>query len=144
MQLQFFSQEEFDTHVEVPEQTEIGLIPEGTYDFKVDNVKEETTKAGDPKLTLVYKVLDGRYKGRLVFDSFVRAGLKYFQERLARLGVQPPEFYEDPEIVVGREFSAGIKHKESNGYTNYQVYINKLLNGDGADPADPDMDFGNW
>lgn len=46
-------------------------VPEGTYEVKVEKLELVQSKAGDPMVSAWFKVLQGEYKGSLIFMNQV-------------------------------------------------------------------------
>jgi hypothetical protein len=45
-------------------------VPDGTYVGEVVKAEKGTSKAGNPKLTVQWKIVYGEYKNRVIFDTF--------------------------------------------------------------------------
>jgi hypothetical protein len=63
-------------------------IPDGSYSAEIVYAEEGTSKAGNPKIDLRWKVIDGEFEGRLVFDvlTFTPAALFRVKNTLKALG----------------------------------------------------------
>jgi hypothetical protein len=58
------------TNVERPADNDFAPLPEGWYPCKIDSIKTMETKAGDPMLSICYRIIDKIYEGRFLFDNF--------------------------------------------------------------------------
>lgn len=45
-------------------------VPEGKYKVMIDNEEPKQTQAGDKKLNVTYQILEGDYKGKLIFMGY--------------------------------------------------------------------------
>ena len=81
-------------------------LPEGTYPCRLVDVDESTTRSGDPMWKLTWRVLDGEYRGRRIFDtiSFSERALKRTQHVLFVLGLDVGGKVDlVPEMILGRD-----------------------------------------
>lgn len=91
------------------------LIPKGKYPAIVDEVEFGESSTGNPMLTIKYKITEGEYEGRNLWDFIVLGGkalefslpkLKKFLVRLCpevTLAGFNPQAFADEGIAVGRE-----------------------------------------
>jgi len=54
-------------------------IPEGRYDLNVEKAELGQAETGNPMIKVTYKITDGTYKGRLVWDNFVLIPNSYWK-----------------------------------------------------------------
>lgn len=110
-------------------------IPDGEYFCTVCDSQIRKTKSGDDQLSLTYRIDDGEYKGRKVFDNFNlwsmnQQALEISQRNLktlATVGGHPnPNFIQDSSELHGLHFMLRIKTKEGKDYPSY--YYNKAKN----------------
>jgi len=97
---------------DVEEDRGFDIIPKGDYPCIVDEQEFGESKSGNPMITTKFKITEGEYEGRVVFDYWVLAGkgsefglgkLKKFLTRVtpeADLAAFNPEtFCEDGEAI---------------------------------------------
>jgi len=131
-----------------------GLIPEGAYVVSVFDVAEGTSMSGNKKLVIKYKIEEGKYIGRFIWDSislsknslwrlqkFVRAlGFPYTSEQeidtdewigKKLIVLVRKNTYQGKENLKVMDFKAYDKQEgeDINGYTKDEVKdeIDKLL-----------------
>jgi|WetSurMetagenome_2_1015567.scaffolds.fasta_scaffold134854_3 hypothetical protein len=98
-------------------------LPEGVYQFQINEAEEAESQAGNPMVNLRLAVVnDPQYNGRTVFDRLVLTAasarrLKAFGDAAGldfRMGVDPAE-------MVGKIVWAEVKHEEYQGETNAKI-----------------------
>lgn len=93
-------------------------IPEGVYSVEVVEATEGVSQSGNPKIDVRYKVLDGEYEGRILFEvlSFHPNALWRAKKTLQNLGF-PADFNGeiDCEDLIGRLASALVVIEPSSG-----------------------------
>lgn len=133
--------------IERPEDTsgDFKALPDGTYDCVVDRVEVRQTSAGDDMLSISYKVSDGKYAGRLIFENLnlwhseseeaKHIALKNLWSIHEALGFE--ELSENAEQLVGGPLSVKVKvvkhwsdpDKQVNEITGYKP-LNSVSQGD--------------
>lgn len=73
-------------------------IPSDVYECAIETSEYRTSKTGNPKISVGWKVLDGPYAGRMVFDdiSFAPNALPVTKSKLVGMGFDP-NIQLDPE-----------------------------------------------
>lgn len=97
------------------------IIPKGTYPAIVDELEFGESSSGNPMISVKFKLTEGEFEGRVVFDYWVLAGkgaefglgkVKKFLSRVmpeVNLGsFNPAEFAESGE-AIGRELQVVLK-----------------------------------
>jgi len=69
---------------EVPQETGFQPIPKGRYEVVVDRMEPKATKSGGTMLSTAYQVVDGKYKGRLIFENINIENKNNVAERIGR------------------------------------------------------------
>ncbi len=123
-----------------PEETGFALIDEGTYEAEIVDCKLDLTKEPN-HLTVVYQITnDERYQNNKIFGNYhlEGRGIGFLKKDMATLGfdyenVGSPEdladlFWNNMPIPV----VIYMKHKEYNGKTYANVYLNDRLDIPGA------------
>ena len=65
-------------------------IPAGRYPVEVDDAEEMTSRKGDPMIKLIFKVLEGEYTGRIIYNYIVfnEGGMFSARKAIEALGVE--------------------------------------------------------
>lgn len=110
-------------------------IPEGKYEVKIDKMELTESKKGRPMLTVWMKILEGEYKGQLIFynqvvdmgfglhnaNEFLRSldsGLDVTFENFRQYGNLIMDIHEAIDGVL----EYGLKYgKNSKGYNTYEI-----------------------
>ena len=91
-------------------------VPEGAYRVKVAEVRQGTTRDGDPRWGLRLEVVDGLYAGRIAaWDGLVwsERGLRRVKHVLEHFGFDVTGDLElDPDDLVGLEVRVEVQHEE--------------------------------
>lgn len=116
-------------NVEVNKQ-DYSAIPDGKYNVVVAKADVKESKAGGHYLNVGYQIVDGDFKGRIIFDivniahsnpEVVRIGM----ERLATIawatGHEKDSVDDTDDLINKLPFSISIKSEEKDGYTNMRV-----------------------
>jgi len=94
-------------------------VPHGQYEVKIDKMELTASKAGDPMVSIWFKVLDGEYKGsRIFYNQVITQG---FQIHLAN------------ELLRSMETNLLIEFK------TYKQYGNLLM--DALEAIDGNLEF---
>lgn len=105
-------------------------IPDGKYNVVIARIDVKESKSGGHYLSVGYQVMDGDFKGRVIFDNVnvahsnpdvVRIGM----ERLATIawatGHTGDSIDDTDDLVNKKQFSIAVKNEEKDGYTNVRV-----------------------
>ena len=110
-------------------------VPEGRYEVKIDKMELTESKKGRPMLTVWMKILEGEYKGQLIFynqvvdigfglhnaNEFLRSldsGLDVTFENFNQYGNLIMDIHEAIDGVL----EYGLKYgKNSKGYNTYEI-----------------------
>lgn len=90
-------------------------IPEGKYLCTVENVEEARTQYQDEMWKLRFRVADGKYAGRIIFDNMVfsEAALKRVKLICSRLGIDvSKELDLTPAMVKGQSCQLTVEIEE--------------------------------
>lgn len=113
---------------DTPEDTGFEVLPKGEYPAIVDELEFGESKSGNPMITVKFKITEGEYENRVLFDYWVLAG-KGSEFGLARLkkflvrvtpevplaGFNPAQFAEDA-VAIGRECVLEVRvQKQTKG-----------------------------
>ena len=104
-------------------------IPKGKYDVAIFNVEYKEGKAA-PYLAITYKVQEGPFAGRQVFDNVSFSPKALFKLK-GLLAVVMPEVDTngklsfDPDDLVGKQCAIVVTHEEYNGES--QARVTKVL-----------------
>jgi len=112
--------EEFDIDVESMEIEErsYGVIPAGEYLMQLDKSEMKNTKAGGLMLAATFRIIDGDYENRLIFENFNLKGseqaVKIGTENLGRLckAVGAPTI-RYPEAYTHKPFIGKVRVQQS-------------------------------
>lgn len=100
---------------QVEEQKGFELIPKGKYEAIVDEIEFSESKAGNPMITAKFKIVEGEFESRILYDYWVLSGpgaefgqakLKKFLVRVCPevdLSAFNPETFCDDGDAVGRD-----------------------------------------
>ena len=110
-------------------------VPEGRYEVKIDKMELTESKKGRPMLTVWMKILEGEYKGQLIFynqvvdmgfglhnaNEFLRSldsGLDVTFENFRQYGNLIMDIHE----AIDGKLEYGLKYgKNSKGYNTYEI-----------------------
>lgn len=110
-------------------------VPEGRYEVKIDKMELTESKKGRPMLTVWMKILEGEYKGQLIFynqvvdmgfglhnaNEFLRSldsGLNVTFENFRQYGNLIMDIHE----AIDGKLEYGLKYgKNSKGYNTYEI-----------------------
>lgn len=110
-------------------------VPEGKYEVKIDKMELSESKKGRPMLTVWMKILEGEYKGQLIFynqvvdmgfglhnaNEFLRSldsGLDVTFENFRQYGNLIMDIHE----AIDGKLEYGLKYgKNSKGYNTYEI-----------------------
>lgn len=105
---------QYDTNAGLP--TDFEPFPEGTYNLEFTDAEELATKNGEGKYVYVKaKVIDGEYKGRLIFSNITTVNKNEAAERIGHqqlnaiakvLGFAQ---LDDVKEICYKQFSAAVK-----------------------------------
>ena len=90
-------------------------LPDGKYVCRLDTVEEAATQHGDEMWKLRFKVADGPYQDRLLFDNLVfsEAALKRVKLICARLGLDVSGTLDlTPDLLIGRTCTLTVETEE--------------------------------
>ena len=110
------------------------VIPNGSYPVIVDSFKQKTTKSGNDMLVLKFKITEGEYKGRVVFQNYMMSGnekavsIARGQLKTLLVAAGKPTAITGAHDFVGAEVSATIKVEVNEQYSDKNVisYVKKL------------------
>lgn len=106
---------------EVKEDVGFEVIPKGTYPAVVDELEFGDSQSGNPMVSVKYKIVEGEYEGRVVFDYWVLQGkgaefglgkLKKFLTRIVPeidLASFNPQTFAEEGTAIGRELQVVLK-----------------------------------
>lgn len=110
-------------------------VPVGQYEVKITKMEPNTSKKGDPMLTVWFKILNGEYEGSLIFYNQVVTqgfGIHAANEFMRSLDTDVDIKWESPsqyadlildvfEAVDGNLEFALKYGKNSKGYNTYEI-----------------------
>lgn len=106
---------------DVEEDKGFEVLPKGDYPAIVDELEFGESKSGNPMITVKYKITEGEYENRVVFDYWVLAGngaefglakLKKFLTRVTPevdISAFNPEQFAEEGVAIGRELIVSLK-----------------------------------
>jgi hypothetical protein len=106
---------------DVEEDKGFEIIPKGTYPAVVDELDFGESSNGNPMITVKYKLVEGEFEGRVLFDYWVLQGkgadfglgkLKKFLTRITPevdLAAFNPQTFSDEGTAIGREVNVVVK-----------------------------------
>lgn len=134
------------------EEKEFGDIPDGKYRVAVDRVEITTTKRKTPALKWRLRILDGQYRGRILFRTSVLSSpqtIAWLKSDLHICGVDLQKLSELPsELERLLDVELDVTKRTRGDFDN--VYFNKRAAGgalaaareqDPGDGADDDIAF---
>jgi hypothetical protein len=105
---------------DVEEDKGFELLPKGTYAAVVDELEFGESSTGNPMFTVKYKIVEGEFEKRVLFDYWVLAGngkdfglgkLKKFLNRVvpeANMASFNPQAFADEGTAIGRELQVVV------------------------------------
>lgn len=130
---------------DVPDFSPRGTIPEGDYVSEIVNIEKDTSKAGNAKINLTLRIIEGQCKDREVFDNlvylescawkfkqFFKALMTAEGERIPNIGLITLDeehgtcYYQSGEpvptkYIFGARCLVRIVHEEYQGKTRHKV-----------------------
>lgn len=106
---------------DVKEDSGFEIIPKGTYSAIVDEMDFGESTSGNPMMTTKFKIVEGEYEGRVVWDYWVFGGkgaefgmgkLKKFLTRVmpeVDLSNFNPQAFAESGEAIGRELQISLK-----------------------------------
>lgn len=106
---------------DVEEDKGFELLPKGNYPCIVDELEFTESSSGNPMIAAKFKVTEGEFEGRVLFDYWVLGGngaefglgkLKKFLTRVTPevdLGAFNPQSFCEDGTAIGRELVASVK-----------------------------------
>jgi hypothetical protein len=122
-------------------------VPEGEYRVKVESAISKESKAGNEMVELKFRVLDGKYKNRLIWKHYSLDGedsIKRFGKDLLRCGesdLKWSEFKGAVERLLDKELKIAIKINVKGDQRFRNVYIIKKLSSFESILNDSDLPF---
>lgn len=111
-------------------------VPSGVYAVLIERASQETSKNGTQYLSFMYRITDGQYKKRCLFDRFFvwSANNKVAKERLksllkaAGLAFNVTDFL--LEDLLQREFMCTVKCQQKKAeYSAFEGETENIING---------------
>lgn len=110
-------------------------VPEGHYEVKIDKMELTESKKGRPMLTVWMKILEGEYKGQLIFyNQVVDIGFglhnanKFLRSLNSGLDVEFENFRQYGNLImdiheaIDGRLEYGLKYsKNSKGYDEFEI-----------------------
>ena len=110
-------------------------VPHGVYEIEIEKMELIASKAGDPMVTVWFKVLEGEYKGSLIFmNQVVNQGFQIHivNEFLRSLGSgieiefknysQYGQLLMDVHEAIDEKFEYGLDYDENNkGFNTFKI-----------------------
>ena len=106
---------------DVKEESGFELLPKGNYPAIVDELEFTESSTGNPMFAAKFKVTEGEFEGRVLFDYWVLGGkgaefglgkLKKFLTRVVpetNLSAFNPQSFADEGTAIGRELTVSVK-----------------------------------
>ena len=104
-------------------------LPEGKYLCQLSKITKATTKYDDEMWKLHFKVIQGEYTGRIIFDNMVfsKAALGRVKLICSRLGLDTSQEVDvTPDLLQGRKCYISVEiqdYKDNKGYTKKRNVI---------------------
>lgn len=125
-------------------------LPEGTYDFRIEEVVQGNSKNGNPQLQLKMEVIDGPYTGKKIsnwYSLLPQSGWK-LDALLDALEIEKEDTGEvdengkpvldfDTDWLIGRCVAYDVKHREWNGKINND-FQNEAMSAFDAEAGEAD------
>lgn len=112
-------------------------VPDGPYNVEVETAQSKPAGSGKPMVVVVFKILDGPYAGKKVWNNFVLTednpnALGYFFSHMSAMGIDqstiaqmaPPDqggMDQLAQMLVGRRATITVGHRQWQGQTRNQV-----------------------
>lgn len=109
-------------------------VPHGTYEVAITKLELAESKKGDPMVKIWFKILEGEYKGSLIFmNQVVTQGfqLHIIDEFLRSLGTDVDVHFEsysqyadmilDVFEAVDGNFEYALDYGEKNGFSTFKI-----------------------
>lgn len=124
-------------------------LPPGDYFCRVDKVKDGTSKQGNRKWDITFKVMEGQHKGRLVWDTltFSENALWRVKVALKRLGfdvsgkvsIHPHEL-EGREAILALIVDHSMYQGQPQSRNKVKAYVDPSPSQEGG-PAEGEVPF---
>jgi hypothetical protein len=112
-------------------------VPDGPYNAYVESAEGKLSQNGSPMVVAVFKIADGPYAGKVIWNNFVLspdkpAALGYFLAHMGVLGVSQQQIMQLPQdemlamqtlapLIVGKWAALDVGHRVWNGKVYNQV-----------------------
>ena len=120
----------FDDEFSTAEAPAFDEVPDGKYQVRIDSVRLESSKKGDPMIKWDLMVLSGSHSGRHIFKNSVisAASLQFVKGDLKTVGLVLTKFSElagrlEELLDVTLELTKRTKGDYSNVYFNRRIQI---------------------
>lgn len=129
----------FNAANHAPLTDEFTAIPHGTYNVQIVNAEEKTTQSGGQMIVLTFELLDGKYKGRKIWNNYnvvndnpkavdiAMRGLSTICQLVGVAGFDANTFgvlYGKPFAVklgISKDEQTGAERNKVNAYLAYQA-----------------------
>lgn len=94
-------------------------VPAGDYLVEIEKFEETTSTSGNQMIKATFKIVEGEYEGRKIFDNYVlnQNSLWKLKSLFVALGEDVSGMAEfSPDDFVGKKFLATVSIEESAGY----------------------------
>ena len=102
-----------------------GKVPEGDYPVRVREVTVEESSSGNPYLKWVFEIIDGRYKGRILYHntSLQPQALFNLRNTLEALGMEVPQAVVELDLdnLVGLKAAVSVEIEVYQGKEKSRV-----------------------
>lgn len=112
---------------------EMEEVPAGEYLVKVESAIAKESKSGREMVEWKFRVIDGKYKNRVVFKHSIidgEEGVKRFGKDLLHAGVKELNWFswkEELKNLLDKDFKVDVKINVKDGNTYRNVYFVKPL-----------------
>ncbi len=124
-----------DAQAAAENKIEFKEVPEGHYEVKIDKMELTESKKGRPMLTVWMKILEGEYKGQLIFyNQVVDIGFglhnanKFLRSLDSGLDVEFENFRQYGNLImdiheaIDGKLEYGLKYSKNNkGYDEFKI-----------------------